>query len=91
MRETGVQNVLVVEPSVPDGGSENLSQSESTTPEQFCIRVSRMRQTGVQNVLVVEPSVPDGDRYTSRTARALHRNGSAQGMSKMSKIVKGKF
>ena len=33
--ETGVQNEYVVVPSVPDGGSEHLSQSESATPERL--------------------------------------------------------
>ena len=39
-RVTGVQNGFVVVPSVPDGGSKILSQSESATPEQFCTIVS---------------------------------------------------
>jgi len=38
------------EPSVPDGGSEHLSQSESTTPESTSAQgMSKMRVTGVQN------------------------------------------
>ena len=40
---------MVVAPSVPDGGSKLLSQSESSTPERFCTRVSKMRQASVQN------------------------------------------
>ena len=44
-----------------------------------------MRVHSVQNVLVVASSVPDEmDRNTSRRARALHQNGYAQSMSKMS-------
>jgi len=35
-----------VEPSVPDGMAEFLSQSESATPE----RLSKMSVTGVQNI-----------------------------------------
>ena len=49
----GVQNEedwclkwFIAVPSVPDGGSENLSQSESATPERFCTMVSRMSKMG---------------------------------------------
>jgi hypothetical protein len=40
--ELVVQNGFVVVPSVPDVGSEPLSQSESATPEMFCTGVSRL-------------------------------------------------
>ena len=40
---------VAVVPSVPDGGSEVLSQSERATPYKFCARVSKMRGDSVQN------------------------------------------
>ena len=66
-------------PSVPDGGSEHLSQSESATTENwFCTRVSPAtagRRTGVQNVLGVVPSVPDGgSEHLSQSESATPEN-----------------
>ena len=45
-RSLAVVNGSVVAPSVPDGGSEHLSQSESTTPA--------ILHTDVQNVCKTE-------------------------------------